>query len=316
MQASKQQVTEYLSWLTNVRRVLPSTVYLYGDTIEKFGEFVNGTPWHMVTAENAESFMARPRRGGVAPAPSSMQRDRVVLSGFFNYLASKGAVSPNPMVDVGIPKVRRRQPKALTDTELLALWDAARIPEDKVWLGLGGFVGLRRTEMSGLEVDKVDTDSGWIKAIVRKGRSVMDIEYRDLAGLIGDSCPALGEAAAEWVGVVEPYVRRRRELGARFVLPWDTPASAKVVQRIGLADAEHPDPIILNKRLKGICDRTAVKATVHSLRHTCATNLFRSGLDVMTIADQLGHTSIDTTRIYLNTSGQVANWRASRARQD
>lgn len=37
---------------------------------------------------------------------------------------------------------------------------------------------------------------------------------------------------------------------------------------------------------------------VHTLRHTCATLLYRNGTDIKTIQELLGHVQIDTTEIY------------------
>lgn len=42
--------------------------------------------------------------------------------------------------------------------------------------------------------------------------------------------------------------------------------------------------------------------TVHTLRHTCATLLYRSGIDIRTIQELLGHVRIETTEIYTHTS--------------
>ena len=46
------------------------------------------------------------------------------------------------------------------------------------------------------------------------------------------------------------------------------------------------------------------QATVHGLRHSCATELLRGGLDINDVAEWLGHTSLEITRIYahLNVS--------------
>lgn len=38
--------------------------------------------------------------------------------------------------------------------------------------------------------------------------------------------------------------------------------------------------------------------TIHTLRHTCATLLYRSGIDIKIIKELLGHVRIDTTEIY------------------
>ena len=44
------------------------------------------------------------------------------------------------------------------------------------------------------------------------------------------------------------------------------------------------------------------KITPHILRHTFATRLLRSGVDIVTVAALLGHSRIDTTAIYTQPS--------------
>jgi integrase/recombinase XerD len=46
---------------------------------------------------------------------------------------------------------------------------------------------------------------------------------------------------------------------------------------------------------------TAKRASPHSIRHTTATHLLRSGVDINTIRAWLGHVSINTTNIYAET---------------
>ena len=38
--------------------------------------------------------------------------------------------------------------------------------------------------------------------------------------------------------------------------------------------------------------------SVHTLRHTCATLLFKAGTDIKTIQEILGHSTVDVTKIY------------------
>jgi len=52
------------------------------------------------------------------------------------------------------------------------------------------------------------------------------------------------------------------------------------------------------RRLAGITFRTSHKRGLHSLRHTLATRLLEKGTPFTTIAEILGHISLESTRIY------------------
>ena len=59
--------------------------------------------------------------------------------------------------------------------------------------------------------------------------------------------------------------------------------------------------------MKALCEKAGVKASKvfpHNLRHLFATVFYQLHKDVVRLADLLGHSSIDTTRIYLMTSGE------------
>jgi len=58
--------------------------------------------------------------------------------------------------------------------------------------------------------------------------------------------------------------------------------------------------------MKALCKYANVDPTKvfpHNLRHLFATTFYRACKDIVKLADVLGHSSIDTTRIYLMTSG-------------
>ena len=59
--------------------------------------------------------------------------------------------------------------------------------------------------------------------------------------------------------------------------------------------------------MKRVCREAGVapsKVFPHNLRHLFATTFYRASRDIVRLADVLGHSSIDTTRIYLMTTGE------------
>ena len=58
--------------------------------------------------------------------------------------------------------------------------------------------------------------------------------------------------------------------------------------------------------MKRLCQKADVepsKVFPHNLRHLFATIYYRVYKDIAKLADILGHSSVDTTRIYIMTSG-------------
>ena len=58
--------------------------------------------------------------------------------------------------------------------------------------------------------------------------------------------------------------------------------------------------------MKGLCASAGVepsKVFPHNLRHLFATAFYRACKDIVKLADVLGHSSIETTRLYLLTTG-------------
>ena len=59
--------------------------------------------------------------------------------------------------------------------------------------------------------------------------------------------------------------------------------------------------------MKRLCQKAGVepsKVFPHNLRHLFATVYYQIYKDIAKLADILGHSSIETTRIYLMTTGQ------------
>ena len=58
--------------------------------------------------------------------------------------------------------------------------------------------------------------------------------------------------------------------------------------------------------MKALCKKAGVeesKVFPHNLRHLFAVSFYKACKDIVKLADILGHSSINTTRIYLVTTG-------------
>ena len=68
------------------------------------------------------------------------------------------------------------------------------------------------------------------------------------------------------------------------------------------------DRSVVWKMLKGLCDKAGVASTKvypHNFRHLFAKTFYSAEKDIVRLADLLGHSSIETTRIYTIESGEI-----------
>lgn len=180
---------------------------------------------------------------------------------------------------VGSPPTWRLgpQPETLTVSEVQRLLDAfpPGLPSR-----LRGYaivrclvdLGLRSSEVTGLELDHIDWAAGTIRICKAKSRRV------DLLPLP----QATGTAIAEYIRSERPQTTSRRVF-VRHVAPVDEPAGTDVVRRT----------------VREAYRRAGLPHTrIHILRHTLARRLLNTGGTLKEVADVLRHRELDTSLIY------------------
>ena len=162
---------------------------------------------------------------------------------------------------------QKRLPEALPDDQVRLLLGSIRNPVHKTCLAVMYACGLRISEASKLEISAVDRGNHVLR-IVGKG------DKERLAPL---PQPILDDLGRLWRTHRNPrwlFPNRRGDAPLDNSVLWKTFAAAAAA-----AGIQH-------------------KVTPHALRHSYATRLLESGIDIRVVQILLGHASITSTAIY------------------
>ena len=177
----------------------------------------------------------------------------------------------------------KRLPRTLSRRELTMVLDAAKYSEDpvaSVIVTLMLDTGLRVSEVCNLNVNDVDFEDKSAKVIGGKGDKDRIVLFTNRTL----------ERLTAWLPVRENRVKDDNE--------------PLLINSIGRR--------IQPRGVQRLMDNLAVEAglpkgklTPHVLRHNFATGLLERGADLVSIQKLLGHSSIATTRVYLEISDQT-----------
>lgn len=165
---------------------------------------------------------------------------------------------------------RRRLPEFLRPNEASALAGAATSRRDRLLILCGLYLGLRVSEIVKLRAEDVDLDGRIV--FVREGKGKKDRYVAMPESLTGP--------LSEWI--------HGRVSG------WLFPSPANPNEHLTTRSVQYMIARVKSKA--GVVRRT----TPHTLRHSYATNLLRSGADIREVQQLLGHSNIQTTSRYLH----------------
>ena len=269
-----EAVPRFLEYVGSYRSYSPTTVRAYATDLRQFQEFLTGALGHLphpgdLTREQVIQF-------GVSlsgRAPLSIRRKLACLSSFFGFLCDMGLIVGNPARRLPLPKTVQPVPVCLTEEQARQLLEAAHTPWHRALIAVLLFTGLRRGEAVAITLDDLDLEKG---QLLVHGKGSKD--------RVVPLTPLVVQAIQEYLEH-RPQTQSRRLFLSRI---GGNPIAGRVVNRM----------LVRVLQDAGL-DREGI--TPHKLRHTFATHLIRSGVDVRTVQELLGHADIQTTARYLHS---------------
>lgn len=213
---------------------------------------------------------------------TAIYRTRLVVQ-FLTNCFENGDISLNPAKGIRILKKEKKLPKVMSDAEFdCFLFTPIRLRK-KEWLtylhraviSVLGYTGLRRSELLDLCLPDIDLESRTL--LVRRGKG---------------GKPRLLALHESVVLILNDYLRQRPKAKNDFLFL--SPNGRVRLGKNSLYD--------LYKRHLRRCHLENKGFTLHTIRHSVATRIFRRTKNLAVVQRILGHESLDSTQIYLHVS--------------
>lgn len=271
--AAQQHLNDFLSYITNERRLSANTVANYQRDIEALIQLAGDSSLDHLQVHQIRRFVAQLHARGLDGR--SIARMLSAWRGLYRYLARDRGFKANPCVGIRAPKSAKRLPHALSPDEsgrLMAIEEDSTLAlRDKAMFELFYSSGLRLSELIGLSLGDVNVQDGTVRVNGKGGKT----------RVVPVGRPAL-EALDAWLA---PRGLLTREGETALFL-------GQGGRRLG--------PRAVQQRLKHWAGKLGLDRSLHPhvLRHSFASHVLQSSGDLRAVQEMLGHANISTTQIY------------------
>ncbi len=277
----KNEIGDFLDYLTYERNVSINTVTAYRDDLESFVSFLCDDyftlsrpllDWSKVDRLSVRSYLAFMARQKLSR--SSMARHLSTLRTFFRFLMREELVESNPARTVTTPKREKHLPSVLQIADITLLFEQPDTSDDlgmrdRAWLELLYGSGLRISELVGIDIDDVELRGRLVK-VRGKGAKERIVPFGSKAE----------DAVRAWLSVR----KASPDEAAMFINYRGERITARSVRRL------------FDRYMRAASLHAGVSP--HTLRHSFATHLLNAGADLRAIQELLGHASLSTTQKY------------------
>jgi site-specific recombinase XerD len=305
------------AWFTSfladrgTRKPSPHTLKAYGQDFDAIAALIVGDPrsvarmpLHDITTESMRVAFAQYAETHSA---ASILRCWSTWNVLCTYLFTSELIAANPMAQVGRPKAPKSLPKALPANVVTSLLSSLTaeperrrsdwIERDRALILTSLLAGLRSDELIRANIGDVrPTENAAIMQV--RGKGGRDRRIPIEAPMVRVLTDYLDSRAARF-----PATSKKRSPAAGLAA-WPTTAPLFVGADGGRITRGTLQYRVLRAfRHAGIDSERARGALVHGLRHTFATELANSDVDVYTLMNLLGHESMVTSQRYVSAAG-------------
>jgi integrase/recombinase XerC len=322
-----EAVTAFTAYLTVERACSPHTRSAYARDLAEFERVYTertGQPPELASLDTQDVRAHLAALYGVNDA-ASIARKLSALRSFFRFLMRRGLAQNNPARSVRSPKRRKALPRALVVDEAMRLVEApTRELEASARARARASLAAAAAPAPGAPAapPAPATPPVRVPALRVRDRALLEVLYG--SGLRVDECCSLdlgdidrGRYATALVHVRRGKGQKGRQvpLGRKACEALDDYLAVRHTLRNPRTGHQDERALFLGvrgtrltprsvQRMVERCVRQAAtdEATPHALRHSFATHLLDSGVDLRSIQEMLGHASLASTQIYTKVS--------------
>lgn len=279
-------IEDFLDYMRYERDASPNTVRAYANDLKSWEKFCaeTGQKLYPVSVGAVSRYITRLAAEGMSAG--TRNRKAAALASFAKFLAYDGRT--DSVAKIPIPQREKTLPQVMTEGEINRLietrrGDGALGGRDRTMIEMAYDCGLRASELVSIKLSDIN-ESGGVLYVRGKGRKERVLPY------VG----ALRETVRKYISEIRPKLCASPDSSGGFLF----------VSRNGLPMNRQDLWNILRKRgsRAGISKN---RLHPHILRHSFATHLQRRGMDLRTLQELLGHSSIATTEKYAHLDTEL-----------
>ena len=274
----------FLQYLALERRFSPHTVAAYQNDLRNFTSYISEkqclTSVNEVRHLHIRAWAAAQMQDGLSAR--SVNRRLSCLHTYFRFLKKRGLLDKDPMQKVLAPKMGKRLPVFVQETQLEALFSKIEFPDDykgrleRLVLEILYATGIRRSELVYLKIADIDLGRMSFRIAGKGGKERLAPFARYLSDMLSD------------------FFQLRMETFPGNTEPW------LLLDKKGKQLKPGAVYRIVRKYLSMVT--TAEQRSPHVLRHSFATHLSNRGADLNAIKELLGHANLAATQVYTHNS--------------